>query len=377
MGATENQGALAKRDTLLRKLEQTRRRILAGDRAGYDGVLSMALQAYCDSVGFEVKTYRPRTFGELLQMDLPTPALLRQLHSELRDFALLQQIEEQCFLNPANIAIAAPLVEELWRKQVTPEADKPPQGFSYLPPERAVTAYKKIFGSSLRAETTLRLATQAVARKDSEGIAIWPKLSTIFRLFGNRTHLVGYTPYSSALAAFIEEVGKFLPDSLVPNKSELWQLRGIMGGKQPTLTNAGATTWERLEEITDDDFCFSPAGATTGQTYAGHANGLSRLKMVLAGNQFPQDAVMVFSTILIQPERFNKLGVLNIDCPATAIPRRDFYSQDSYQTPIVWGFEKQRIGPEVPHLKFDSPMGSFQPLTTPDKHIGAACGFFS
>ncbi len=65
MSATEDQGALEKRDKLLRQLDQTRMRIRAGDRSHYNDELAAALQAYNDSVGFEVKCFKPHSISEL------------------------------------------------------------------------------------------------------------------------------------------------------------------------------------------------------------------------------------------------------------------------------------------------------------------------
>ena len=183
--------------------------------------------------------------------------------------------------------------------------------------EEAVAAYRKIFGSSLKADTFLKAAKQAKAGEGTEGIPTWLKLSALARLFDIKGDPLAVTDegreaYATIVDRFIPEVGKAFKKAFTKNCFKNWR-EGQLSAKHVILTPAGIITWQKLHGTTVDDFCFAPAGANAGSSYLGHSVRLSRVKIVLAENQFPQDCIMTGGTIATQPEKFEHLGT---DCPA-------------------------------------------------------------
>lgn len=320
MSAT-NTGALEQRDQFLRTFDQTRQRVLKGDNVRFDPELAKALQAYKDGLPFQVTWLTPETFGQFLSMETREPGLFNQLVSEASFYSLLDQIESACFLNLANLVLARPFIAGLYEGEVSTEKHfTPPANFAYLPMEEAVAAYRKIFGSSLKADTFLKAAKQAKAGEGTEGIPTWLKLSALARLFDIKGDPLAVTDegreaYAAIVDRFIPEVGKAFRKVFTKNGFKNWR-EGQLSAQHINLTPAGIVTWQKLHETTDDDFCFAPAGANTGSTYSGHSVRLSRVKIVLAENQFPQDCIMTGGTIATQPERMSKFEHLGTDCPA-------------------------------------------------------------
>lgn len=330
MSATANQGALEQREQFLRTFDQTRQRILKGDNVRFDPELAKALQAYKDGLPFQVTWLTPETFGQFLSLalEMREQRLFNQVASEMPFWMLLDQIESECFLQPNNLAIARPFIADLWSGEVAENPFQPPKDWKYLPVEEAVAAYRKIFGSSLKADSILKLAKELKPGKDTEGIPVWLKLSTLARLLEVKNYPLATTDegreaYARIVELFVPEVGKAFTRAYPKNGFNNWR-KGQLSAKHVILAPAGIAAWQKLEQqIPGDDFCFAPGGATTGATYAGHSVRLSRVKIVLAHDQFPQDCIMTGGTIAIQPDRMNKYEHLGMDCPANA------YSSDA------------------------------------------------
>lgn len=326
-----------------------------------------AFQATNDGFGFTLENMKPNTIAAFLTLANRSEGMFNQLASELTFYALLDQLEELCFLQADNLPIVQPFIEELYANEVAANPFSPPKDFLYSPVEEAVEAYRKIFGSSMKANSVINLAKATRARKDSEGIAIWLKLSTIAKLFGVKddpllTTDEGRAAYARIVNLFVPEVGKSFT-SVRPKLGGFKNWReNQLSANHIILTPAGIRTWGLLDNTTDDDFCFSPAGATTGITYAGHSERRSRVKVVLARDQFGQDCLMSGGTLATQPERMSKYKHLGIDCPANA------YSPDvdgQFDDSVLWCFNDGR-------LLFGScwARGSYQ-------RFGSAVGFFS
>jgi hypothetical protein len=238
-------------------------------------------------------------------------------------------LEETCFLQPQNLAMLRPFIGGLYQDEISKEQHfQPPAGFAYLPVEEAVSAcqawMREIFGSStvLNAATTLKLAKEAKAGKGTEGIPIWIKPRTLARLMGIKgdpltTTDEGREAYAGTVNRFVPEVGKAFIKVYADNGFTNHR-QDRLSAKHVVLTPAGLTTWQRLEQITDDDLCFAPGGADTGKSYSGHSVRLSRVKVVLAESKFPQDCLMTGTTIGIQPSRMCQFKHLGSDCPANA-----------------------------------------------------------
>ena len=326
MSAT-NTGALEQRDALLRTLGQATDRVKKGDNTRFDGELAKALQAYKDGVPFQVTWLTPETFGQFLSMEIREPGLFNQLESEAPFYSLLDQIESACFLNPVNLVLARPFIAGLYEGEVSKEKHfTPPANFGYLTVDEAVAAYqaliRNIFGpkTALKAETVTKMAKQAKAAEGTEGIPTWLKLSTLAKLFEVKGDPLAVTDegraaYARIVELFVPKVGKAFIQKFTKNGFKNWR-ENQLSAKHVILTPAGIVTWQKLQETTDDDFCFAPAGANTGSGYSGHSVRLSRLKIVLAENQFPQDCIMTGGTIATQPERMSKFEHLGMDCPA-------------------------------------------------------------
>lgn len=320
MSATKSSVSGTGVSTLL-KLSQVVQLILQGKRD--DGVvqeIGTACQAVIDNTPFQVViTNLASLLGQFLAMPNPTQAMFNQLASEVSWWDLLDQIEENCFLLAPAIEKAQPFLKELWKDEVTQNPYKLPAGWKYIPVEEAVEAYRKLFGSSLRADSVLKLAREARPRQESEGVAIWPKLSTLAKLFGVSGNPLentekGWEAYARIVELFIPEVGKAYTKAY-PNFSFRNWREGQLTTDYLRLTPAGRKVWQKLEkEEPEDDFVIASAATAV---YSGYSVRRSRIEIVLAGDQFPQECVMVGGTIATQPDRLTKFEHLCIDCPGT------------------------------------------------------------
>lgn len=283
-----------------------------------------------DGVPFRVELLQPKNFSQFLTLPNPSQPMFNQLASEIKWWDLLDQIEETCFLQRAVIEnLAKPFISGLWEDEVAKSPFKPPTGSKYLPVEEAVEDYRKLFGSSMRAGSVLKLAKEAKPRQESEGIPTWQKLSFLFyyfeipKLLGISEKVRPWDDTSEGLAAYAKIVELFVPEvgkayiKVFPEFSFKNWREGQLTADHIQLTRAGRKTWQMLEKMSEDDFVIAPAGANTGSVYAGHSVRRSRITVVLTPNQFGQDAVMVGSTLVIQPNRLSQYEHLGIDCPAT------------------------------------------------------------
>lgn len=335
--------------------------------------LDQHIQGIIDGFGIKIEVMKPNTIAAFLKLGNRTEGMFNQLASELNFWTLLDQLEETCFLNPQNLALLRPFIAELYEGEISKEQHfQPPAGFAYLPVEEAVSAcqawMKEVFGSgtNLAADTTLRLAKEAKARKGTEGIPIWIKLRTLARLMGIKGDPLAVTDegreaYAGTLDRFVPEVGKVFTKVYGDHGFTNYR-KGRLSAQHVMLTPAGIVTWDKLEQLTDDDFCFSPGGADTGKSYSGHSVRLARVKTMLAEVKFPQDGIMTGTTIGIQPNRMCQFEHLGSDCPANAYtPGAGGQFGDS----LCWCW----CGGE---LKFDS-------YWTDDANqcFGSASGFFS
>jgi hypothetical protein len=316
--------------------------------------LDQHIQGIVDGFGIKVEVMKPNTIAAFLTLGNRTEGMFNQLASELNFWTLLDQLEETCFLNPQNLAMLRPFIAGLYQDEVSKEQHfQPPAGFAYLPVEEAVSAcqawMRKIFGSStvLNAATTLKLAKEAKAGKGTEGIPIWIKLRTLCRLMGIKGDPLtitdeGREAYAGTLDRFVPEVGKAFI-KVYTDHGFTNHRQGRLSAQHAILTPAGITTWQRLEQLTDDDFCFAPGGADTGKSYSGHSVRLARVKTMLAEIKFPQDGIMTGTTVGIQPSRMCQFEHLGADCAANAYTP-DADGQFSYSLYWYWSDGELHFG---------------------------------
>lgn len=283
--------------------------------------LLKAVQAFNDKVPFRAELLKPKTFDDFLSFTNPTQPMFNQLASEIPWWDLLGQIEEVCFLNGSAIEKARPFLEGLWKDEVARNPFKPPADWKYLPVVEAVEAYRKFFSLKLRADSVIKIAKDVKSLKESEGVAIWPKISALAKIFGVSDNPLddtenGRAAYSRIVELLIPKVGKAYVEAYPQFSFKNWR-EGQLTADHIQLTPAGRKIWQTLEKMSDDDFVIAPVGANTGSLYAGHSVRRSCVKIVLAGNRFPQDCVMAGSTLIVQPDRLTKFEHLSIDCPAT------------------------------------------------------------
>ena len=193
---------------------------------------------------------------------------------------------------------------------------KPPTGWKYLSAEETVKMYRKLYWSHLKADSVLKFAK---LNRESEGVAVWPKISFLAKHFGISDNPLednekGRKAYAKLVESLIPEVGKAYVKAYPQFSSKNWR-EGELTVNHIRLTPAGRRTWQMLEKMSDDDFVI--ASANTGSLCGGYSVRRSRLNIVLADNRFPQDCVMVGNTLIIQPDRLTKFEHLGIDCPGT------------------------------------------------------------
>ena len=271
--------------------------------------------------------------------------LFNQLASEVPFYLLLDQIEAVVHGPDAIRGTGQSFFVDLWANEVASSPFQPPSSWKYLPVEEAVEAYRKIFGSGLDADMVLAMARQAKARKDSEGIAVWLKLSALAKLSGVTgdplaTTDEGRAAYARVVEMFIPEVGRALTKAY-PNFGFQNYREGALTAQHIVLTPAGRASWQRLESATTGYFCFSPAGANTGNLYAGHSVRRSRIRVASVTDKMPQDCIMAGQTIATQPDRLTKYEDLGIDCIGNA------YSPDAggqFGGCVSWSFRGGRLG---------------------------------
>lgn len=283
--------------------------------------MNAVFQALTNKQGFTVKVMKPKTFSEFLQLENPTQGGFNQLVSEVPFWKLLDQIEAACFLQSCNLKRARPFLSNLWQDKIGEDPYRPPKDWRYLSVEEAVERFRNIFGSSLKAESTLKRAKEAKPGEDTEGVAVWPKLSVLGRILDVSGDPLagteeGRKAYARIVELFIPEVGKQFVDKKC-GWFKNW-IPGNLTADRLILTPAGLFTWRELESRSEDDFVLATAGANSGSWYAGHTIRASRLCIVLASNLMPQDCIMAGGTIAIQPERMSHQDHLGIDCPGNA-----------------------------------------------------------
>ncbi len=302
--------------------------------------LETALDCFNDRVPFGMPILKPATFAEFLKLSSPTQGMFNQLLSETPWWTLLDQIEEICFGNEAVVAQAWPFLSAIWQGEVAQKPFKPPKDWRYLPVATAVEVYRNIFGSSLKADGVISAVRAVKSRSDSEGIAVWPKLSVLGKLFGVSSSPCdptdeGRAAYARIAELFIPEVGKaYLKAHDKGFQFANWR-KGALSAQHIVLTPAGRKTWQLLEAQTDDDFCFSPVGAISGGSYAGFSQRFARLQILSSEDQVPQDCIMTGSTLAIQPDRLCKGEHLRIDNPGNV------YSPDAdgkFWHCVYWSF---------------------------------------
>lgn len=328
MSATQKSGVISGLEKkVTKKAVDVASLILSGKRGDNKlalKTLDQALQGFVDDLHFKVIILKPKTFGQFLKLEKPTQSIFNQLASEVSWWDLLNQIEETCFFNKSMIEKARPFIVDLWKDEVAQNPFQPSKDWKYLRIEDAVIAYQHFLGSNLKLDSTLDIARKLKPCSESEGIAVWPKLSTLARIFdisGNPLEDTkqGRKAYAKIVELFIPKVDEAYTKAYPKFYFRNWQ-EGKFTVDYVRLTSAGRKTWQRLEQTTKDDFVIAPA--TTGKIYAGYSVRRSRIEIILFGNQLPQDYIMVGSTIVIQPNRLTRVRHLSIDCPGS------FYSPD-------------------------------------------------
>lgn len=306
---------------LLRKGNDALRMVGEESRLSLLPEFDKAIESFKNGIPFEVSILMPRDFGGFLALAVPTQGMFNQLASEVFWGDLLDQAEQTCFLQSTAIEKARPFIASLWENEVAAESYQPPAKWGYLPPEEAVKRYQKLLGKSLKADFVLGAAKQVNPHPESEGVAIWPKISVLAKIFGVSGDPLedteeGWKAYARTVDFFIPEVGKAYIRTYPQFSFKNWR-EGQLTADRVRLTPAGRRTWQKLEQASKDDFVIAPFGANTGSLYAGYSVRCSRLRIVLAGNQFPQDVIMAGATIATQCERLAKTEHLGIDCPGT------------------------------------------------------------
>jgi hypothetical protein len=342
MSATANQGAKYGQASDLLRIHQViaKASSLIGEpsRVGQLENLFLANDAFSQGVPFTVTINRPKNVADFLRLNLATRGLFNQFVSEVPSQILLDQVEEVAVSEGVPDSIR-PFLHELWAD----EAGKLSRGWTpsvparYPSVEEAIKAYKQMFGSSLQAEDTLRRAKAAIPNSDTEGIAVWVKISTLGKLFGSvanplDTTEVSRQAYFWILQHFTQELGKC-------SRTTGDFFNNVFSTERRTrntqLTPAGIATWRQLENTTSDDFCFSPAGASTGSQDLLASGRRARIVLALDPDRWPQDCIMVGQSLAIQPERLTN-RCLKIACVGNVC------YDEAYQHPccFYWDFNQ-------------------------------------
>lgn len=285
----------------------------------------------------------PHLFKKFLDGAKQNATTFKANLGKVQPLDLLDQMESECFMNPEALGKITKLIPKMRTQLCIPEMVPAsttdfPNDFQYSPAEKAIGAYREILGTSLSGQETIKLAKQAIARPESEGIAVWPKLSSLAKLFGIRGNPIentdeGREAYAQICAKLIGQLNDFKKMTGLP----LDFFSSSFTAERLLLTIAGRKTWEFLERQTGDDFCFSPAGAGTATKYKGHTASSSRLEILLSGNEFGQDIAMTASTLLSQRERMAKRNRLGMLCTANVyFPHPKLYQRDI----LCWDFGK-------------------------------------
>lgn len=328
MNATKNRGVVTGREiAVAKKAVDVGSLILSGKRSPVDDsdleALDIALQAFWDRQPLSAagEVLKPATFAEFLLLPSATQGMFNQLESETAWWLLLDQIEESCFLQPDKLAIARQFLVHMFPKEIAAEPYQPPKDWQYLPVPEAVERFKDIFGSSLKADASLKLVKDAISRPDSEGILTSIKLTTLGKLLGVEGNPLeateeGLAAYAKIVELFVPKVGEAYVKAL-SNKLNFANWRaGNLTANHIVLTPASRATWQGLESASDDDFVMAPAN--TGSLQAGYSHRKARLAITASGNKMPQDCIMTGGTLAIQPDRLCKGEHLRIDNPGNA-----------------------------------------------------------
>jgi len=384
MSATKNRGVSGLNELeilVAAKATQAASLILAGNRSDDQAsikTLNDSLQWFLDRgpVTAQGEVLKPKTFAEILALPKSTQGQFNQLASEIDWWDILDQIEDTCFLQPERIERARPFLNELWKGEIAQSPYQPPKNWRYMPVATAIETYRNIFGSSLKADAVMSAVRSASSRSASEGIAVWPKLSTLAKLFGVEGNPLeateeGRAAYARIVELFIPKVGKaYLKAHGKQFAFANWR-EGNLTGSHIILTPAGRATWQFFESQTGDDFCFSPVGGMSGASYAGFSQRLARLRIGMSSDQLPQDCIMTGATLASQPDRLCKGKHLRIDCPGIA------YSPDAgggFWDCVRWGFDAGGR-----QLEFDSGYAAmrFRALARPSSSARCVCLFTS
>ena len=180
--------------------------------------------------------------------------MFNQLASEIPWWDLLDQIEETCFLNGPAIEKARSFIGGIWKDEAVKNPFKPPAGWKYLSAEETVKMYRKLYWSHLKADSVLKFAK---LNRESEGVAMWPKISFLAKHFGISDNPLednekGRKAYAKLVESLIPEVGKAYVKAYPQFSSKNWR-EGELTVNHIRLTPAGRRTWQMLEKMSDDD----------------------------------------------------------------------------------------------------------------------------
>jgi len=314
MNAAEKSGVSTDPNVVKDKLLRLALMIGKLDEATLKKVSSLS-QCVLDGVPWEFE--RKLDFDSFLCPLEPNQSVFNQLMAEFKWWEFLNQIEEICFLDEELTTKAEPFIKDLWKDEVADNPFNPPAGWEYLAPETAIDSYRKFLNKDLKVDSTLEVVKQK-ALLNSEGFAVWPKLTTLARIFnvsGNPLENTekGKEAYAKIVELLIPKIGEAYVRAYPKYSFKNWR-EGALTANHISLTSAGRKTWQKLEQETKDDFVI--ASVITGRFFAGYSVRRFRIKIVLSGNQIPQDCIMIGSTIAIQPDRLTKHEDLCINCPA-------------------------------------------------------------
>lgn len=291
------------------------------DRATLLEEFKKSIASFKDGIPFQISVLKPASFKQFLEMEVRTQPMLNQLASETHWWVLLDQIEESCFLRPDKLAIARQFLVHLYPGEIAEKPFQPPKNWQYLPVPEAVERFRKIFGSSLKADSVFKRARDTEPRTDSEGFLTAVKLTTLARLFGVEGNPLENTPmglvaYAGVVNEFIPKAGQAYVKALGKEFSFANWREGVLTAQHITLTPAGRQTWQELESQSDDDFVIAPA--VSGALYAGYSQHKARLAITAPGDRMPQDCIMTGGTLAVQPDRLCEAEHLRPDNPGNA-----------------------------------------------------------
>lgn len=279
------------------------RKILKGINSGYE---------------FTYQIQKPNSIMSFLEYGNCTEGKFNQLVSELDTVTLLDQLERVCLDSGVAYREIIPYLHSLlpdeYKTFTYPYREK-----TYVEPKDQIKKYRSIFGSSLSGKSTLsRLKSTTYTTNYLEGMAIFPKMSTLARVLGVKGHPLmdadgSFETYNELVSSFMQVFG----NEIVKNseiKSFSSRIARFPIVDTVTLTPSCIAAWDYLEKSTEDDFCYFEKGSSMGKHAYGASPNRARVNVLISGSQYPQDCLMVGSSLLANPELLKESTAKYIVC---------------------------------------------------------------